>query len=308
MFFFLSLFLMSEGSFEKIDLGDRFLLSVLKVQEAEGVFYMLDWRSRSVIGFDENGFIKQIGTGGNGPMELKNPSSFAVDEGTFYILDDGGIVKIYNADGIFQRQVRLNISTKEAFSIQDILIVKGHLIASFDAGEFSAISFYDSGEPKTKWEMPLAEYPSTLGRAFELKSTQGKVYVFSRFDGSLFELEPHGKAKKVGQAVIPLHQQRMERSIKSAKEEEKKAVSQTTTVILFNNLFETEHGLLAILRKPSEEAPNLLHSYHFSGETSKKAEMFKKPETENKLRGLWRFGEQTLLLDREGTVYIKSRR
>lgn len=293
------------STFQKVDLHDTVLLSPLKIQHQGSQAFLLDWRLPGLVFLRDGAYEKRVGQKGKGPSDFYFLKSFSVtNEGVFVLNDILAEIKQFDLKGNFKNRLLTSMEQTESPYANDILVTDQYIYISFSKASIPLKRFNLEGKQLKQWSVPLREYPSNIGHPFHLFEKRGHVFLFNRFDGTLFQLDSKSDSVTRAQDIqIPGFGLILENEIKNAKERQKANQKQLVSTSYFLPLFETQDGFKAIESDPIHEDGMIHRSYDYQNKEVSQVDFSGLPSKPVCIKAI---AGQTYVIDYDGDLYVKN--
>lgn len=293
------------GTFQKVDIQDMVLLSPLKIQSHGSQVFVLDWRLPGMLLLDDATYKKRIGQKGKGPSDFYFLKSFSVNSDGMFVLNDiHAEIKQFDLDGTFKRRIQTDMDQTESAYANDIMVVDTFIYMSFGKAKIPLKMFDSTGKQRKEWPIPLKAYPSNIGHSLDLFTIKEDVFLFNRFDGTLFQLDQKAEmVRLIDEVKIPGFGLTLEKEIKSANERQEKNQNQLVSTSYFLPLIETKDGLKAITSDPIKDGGLVHQAYDFNSKEVSKVDFNGLPSTPVCIKAI---AAKTFVIDYDGDLYIKN--
>lgn len=307
MLVMLTYMLFVADGFQPLEMKDALAVRPLKVERVQDTFFVLDFDTGAIQVYDADRFLFAFGRRGQGPGEYTNPQSFTVTAQRVYLLESlTGVVHIYSAtDGHYETRLKLEQTNAENKLASDICVVGDTLYAVYNRGLAFVKAFDKTGRLKRTYRKTKEHYATPISNSYELwRNGEGQLWVFSKFDGSLTNLDLTSGALTHTRHPLPVTEPILA-GITSSKDSGDGSMG-LTTINLFHPLQQEPTGVAA-LAMPSVGGQPIHQKVTYGHDGSKSVEEVDLSSFKEGVGHYQRFGALHLAIDRQGDLFVRGK-
>lgn len=176
---------------EQIPQGDEYYIAKPKKMLCyKDKIFILDVKFYRILVFGKDGYSHYIGHPGQGPGEISQPISMAIENDRVYVLNSPDRIEAFDLFGKYLKTIRLKIARTPIKSLGDFKIFDGKIYVSLEIGEVSVqrydlngrwIDNFISGGNKIDLGKTILANPNDIYLIPEL----GTLILFNRFTGDI---------------------------------------------------------------------------------------------------------------------------
>lgn len=313
-FFILILFcltLFMNGKIQKIKMGENIILSPKKMVELNGTYHVLDAKQRKIFVFDGKKFLFKYGRPGQGPGDMQSPISIAKNGGKVYCLEKlTGKVSIFSKNGKYIDCFHIEGTNEEKWLLGDFVIYNKQLVVCFNRGKTFIKFFNFNGKAISKIEKPKEVLFSFSHLYYLIIDRQEKIlYVFSQYSGETILISLDSKkiidTYRVRSSVID---KELIKLSKFDKNQMKKNFGARRSVSAFELFFQLikKNKKIYIISRLHKRGSKVYPIYTFNSGTPSPPREINFGINEP-VKFISQFGDNILIIDREGNIYKRRK-